>query len=112
MPSFPFSEEIAAGAVLRPLEHWHYERVPVGGIIKLMHYTTAAGVLGTFISGTDTLLQRTQISAGSPGAGQTPNEFAVPPIIDEVAAGDKLDLEYENTTGGPLTVDGIIHYQW
>ena len=27
-------------------------------------------------------------------------------------AGDKLDLEYENTTGGALTVDGIIHYQW
>lgn len=112
MPSFPFSQSVAAGATYRPLERWQYERVPVGGRVTLLHWTTAVGVVATFYSGSDTLLQRTQIPASSAGAGQTPSAFDVPTISDDVAAGDKLDLEYENTTGGALTVDGIVHYEY
>lgn len=111
MPSFPYSQSVAAGATFRPLERWQYERVPVGGRVTLLHRATAVGMVATFYAGSDTLLQRTQIPAGGT-AGQTPNAFQVPAIVDGVAAGDKLDLEYENTTGGAVTVDGIVHYEY
>lgn len=111
MPSFPFSQSVAAGATYNPLERWQYERVPIGGQVTLLHRATAVGVVATFYSGSDTLLQRTQIPAGGT-AGNTPTAFDVPTISDEVAANDKLDLEYENTTGGAITVDGIVHYQY
>jgi len=111
MPSFPFSSSIAAGATYRPLERWQYERVPMGGVIQLLHRATAVGLVATCYAGSDTVLQRTQIPAGGT-AGVTPSPFDVPPITEEVAAGDKVDLEYENTTGGAITVDGMVTYQY
>ena len=108
MPSFPFSEAVGAGAVYRPLANWHYERVPAGGVVKLLHATTAIGVVCTFNSGSDTLLQRSQISAASAGAGQTPSEFDVPAIVDEVAAGDKLDLEYLKYWASRLNISDLL----
>jgi hypothetical protein len=111
MPSFPFSETVAGGATFRPLEHWHYERVPVGGVVQLIHRATAVAMVCTFYTGSEGLLQRSPVPAGGT-AGVTPSAFDVAPITDEVAASDKLDLQYENTSGAPITVDGVVVYQW
>jgi hypothetical protein len=43
-------------------------------------------------------------------AGQIPSEFAVAPIVDQVAAGDLQSIRYRNPTGGAITVNGIWDY--
>ena len=32
------------------------------------------------------------------------------PVVDEVAAGDRLKILYENTTGGAVNVEGTCIY--
>jgi hypothetical protein len=32
------------------------------------------------------------------------------PVVDEVAAGDRLKILYENTTGGAVSVEGTCIY--
>jgi hypothetical protein len=109
MPSLVWTQSIAAGAVFRPLDGWQYEYVPAGGAITIYHRATAVGLRVTITSGSDTLQERSPVPAGGT-AGVTPGEFQVPPISDEVAAGDRIKINYENPTGGAVTVDGIIDY--
>lgn len=109
MPSLVWSQAIVAGASFNPVQGWQYEYLPVGGSIRILHRATAVGLRVTITSGSDTLQERSPVPAGGT-AGQTPPEFAVPPIDDEVAASDRVKISYENPTGGTITVDGIIDY--
>lgn len=109
MPTLAWSQSIAAGAVFLPLSGWQYEYVPLGGRIQILQRATAIGVRCTITSGSDTLQERSPVSAGGT-AGVTPSAQDVPVIGDLVAAGDRLKIMYENTTGGAVTVDGIIDY--
>lgn len=109
MPSFVWTQSIAAGASFRPLDGWQYEYVPRGGVIKIVHRATAVGLRVTITSGSDTLQERSPVSAGGT-AGVVPSELNVPPIVDEVAAGDRLKIAYENPTAGAVTIDGMIDY--
>lgn len=109
MPSFTWSQSIAAGATFAPLAGWQYEYVPMGGAIRILHRATASGLRTTITSGSDTLQERGPVSAGGT-AGVIPPELSVPPIDDEVAAGDRLKISYENPTGAAITVDGQITY--
>jgi hypothetical protein len=43
-------------------------------------------------------------------AGVTPTEQTSPPMVDDVMGGDRLKVNYENPTGGAITVDGIIEF--
>lgn len=109
MPSFVWSQSIAAGASFAPLSGWQYEYVPMGGAIRILHRATAVGLRTTITSGSDTLMERGPVPAGGI-AGATPPEFETPPVDDEVAAGDRLKIAYENPTAGAITVDGQITY--
>lgn len=109
MPSFTWSQSVAAGATFNPLDGWNYEFVPRPGIIKILHRATAVGMVSTVTSGSDQLLQEAPVPAGGT-AGQTPSEFNVAPITDGVSAGDRQAIRYRNPTGGAITVDGIIDY--
>lgn len=109
MPSFTWSQSLAAGATFNPLDGWNYEFVPHNGVIKVLHRATAVGVVATITSGSDQLLQEAPVPAGGT-AGQTPSEFNVAPIVDGVQAGDRQAIRYRNPTAGAITVDGIIDY--
>jgi len=109
MPALTWSESIAAGATYRPLDGWQYEYVPMGGTIEILHRATAVNLVSTITSGSDTLQERAPVPAGGT-AGNTPSAFDVPAIVDQVAAGDRLKIQYENPTAGAITVDGVINY--
>lgn len=109
MPSLIWSQAITAGSSFLPLQGWQYEYVPMGGSVRILHRATAVGMKVTITSGSDTLQESSPVPAGGT-AGQTPPEFAVPPVDDEVAASDRLKISYTNPTGGTITVDGIILY--
>lgn len=109
MPSLTWSQSIAAGATFRPLDGWQYEYVPMGGVIEILHRSVPLGLIATITSGSDTLQERSPVPAGGT-AGVIPSAFDVPPIVDEVAAGDRVKISYQNPTGGAIQVDGIISY--
>jgi hypothetical protein len=109
MPRLTWSQSVAAGATYRPLDGWQYEYVPMGGIVKYLTDATAAGVVATITSGSDTLQERAPVSAGGT-AGVLPSPLDVPEQTDEVAAGDRQKIQYENTTGGAITVNGSCEY--
>lgn len=109
MPSFVWTQSIAAGATFNPLDGWNYEFVPRPGVVKYIHRATAVGLVATITSGSDQLLQEAPVPAGGT-SGQTPSEFNVAPIIDAVQAGDRQAVRYRNPTGGAIVIDGIIDY--
>lgn len=109
MPKLSWTQSILAGALFRPLDGWQYEYVPMGGAISVLHDATAVGIVNTITSGSDTLQERSPVSAGGT-AGVMPSTFDVPVLIDEVAAGDRIKIQYENTSGGAVTVNGEIDY--
>ena len=109
MPKLTFTQSVAAGANYQPLAGWQYEYVPRGGIVKILLDATATGVVGTISSGSDTLQERSPVSAGGT-AGVIPNELNRAPLIDEVAAGDRIKISLDNTTGGAITVNGSCEY--
>lgn len=110
MPSKIWSQLIAAGGSFSPLIGWDYEFIKAPGVIRVFHRATAVGLVSTVKAGSDVLQDRDPVPAGGV-AGQTPTEFNVPPIMDEVMAEDRLKVEYNNPTGGGITVDGQIVYQ-
>jgi len=109
MPSFAWSQSIAAGATFNPLSNTNFQYVPRPGIVKYLHRATAVGLVATILSGSDELMQEGPVPAGGT-AGVTPSEFNVPPITDQVAAGDLQSVRYRNPTGGAITVDGMFDY--
>jgi len=109
MAILTWTQSVAAGATFEPLNGWQYEYAPFGGTIEILQDAGAVGVVNTITSGSDTLQERSPVSSGGT-TGQMPSVFARVPVLDEVAAGDRLKILYENTTGGAVVVNGTITY--
>jgi hypothetical protein len=109
MAFFSFSASVAAGATYRPLDGWAFQTVPAGGSIQVCANCTATGVVCTLVAGSDQLAQRAPLTAGGTAA-VLPTPFNAPVIVDNVAALDPINLEYTNTTGGAITVNGWVDY--
>lgn len=109
MPQRTWVQAILTGATFEPLNGWQYEYVPFGGVIKVNHDAAAVDVVVTITSGSDTLQERSPVPAGGT-AGVIPSDLDTPPIVDEVAAGDRLKILYENTSAGTISVQGMIDY--
>lgn len=110
MPKLSWSQAVVAGAIFRPLDGWQYEYVPFGGIISILHRATAIDVVATITTGSDTLQERSPVSAGGT-AGVIPSGFDVPALVDEVAGGDRVKIQYENVSAGTINVEGEIEYK-
>lgn len=110
MPRLTWSQSIGVGATFRPLDGWQYQYVPMGGAIEVLDRATAVGLVSNVSSGSDTLQERSPVPAGGT-AGSIPSAFDVPALIDEVAAGDLIKIQYENPTAGAIVVDGVIDYK-
>lgn len=107
MPQLTFSQSVAAGATYLPLAGWQYEYLPFNAYVEIGIGATAAGVVGTVSSGSDVLQEESPVTQPVV-AGTVPSPLNVPYLTDYAAAGDRLKISCRNTTGGALTVTGII----
>lgn len=108
MPQLRFSSSVAANQLgFNPITGWQYEYLPWPAQVILLLRTTAVGLVCTVYSGSETIEEAGPIQSGGT-AGVTPSELNTPATSFLAAAGDRLKLKIDNTTGGALTVDGII----
>lgn len=110
VPRLNFTSNVGAASTFLPLSGWQYEYVPAGGIVTFVFNAAATGVVITVTSGSDTLMERSPVSAGGT-ANVIPGQFQQDPLVDEVAAGDRIKLLFENTTGGAIQVAGYADYK-
>lgn len=109
VPKFSWNQSIAGGGTFEPLNGWQYEYAPFGGMITILHRADGVGVVATITTGSDTLQERSPVSAGGTD-GIMPSALDVPPLVDEVAGGDRLKVAYSNTSGVARIVTGEIDY--
>lgn len=109
MPKLSWNQLIAANATFEPLNGWQYEYAPATGGINILHDAAAVGVVCTITTGSDTLQERSPVSAGGT-AGVVPSYLDTPPLEELVTGGDRLKILYSNTTGGAVNVQGQIDY--
>ena len=107
MPSFTFSDSIAAGATLRPLDGWQYQYLPWPAEVTVLARATAVDMVNTYTSGSETIVEESPVQAGGT-IGVIPSPLNTPVQGWMAAAGDLLKLSYRNTSAGAINVDGII----
>lgn len=110
MPSFIFTSSVAAGATYRPLDGWQYEYLPWPAEVQVLSRASAVAVVAVFTSGSETIVEESPVQAGGT-AGVTPSALNTPTQGWYGAGGDRLKLAFRNTSGGAITVDGIIEIQ-
>jgi len=107
MPSFTFSTLMAANGTIRPLDGWQYEYLPWPAEVQVLARATAVGVVNVYTSGSETIVEESPVQAGGT-IGVIPSSLNTPIQGWHAAAGDRLKLNYRNTTAGTPTIDGII----
>ena len=107
MPSFIFSQSIAAGASFNPLVGWQYQYLPWPAEVSVLARATGTAMVNVYTSGSETIVEESPTSSGGTG-GVTPSTLNTPVQGWHAAAGDLLKLNYRNTSGAALIVDGII----
>jgi len=107
MPAFRFTSSVAAGATYFPLDNWQYQYAPYKALIEIFDNATAVGMVLVVTTGSDTVMEECPVSAGGT-AGVLPARLNSEPITDKVDPGDLIKLKYRNTTGGAVTVNGLI----
>lgn len=108
MPRFPFSQALTASQTgFNPLTSWDFERVPWQAACQLLINCTDANARLTLRTGSQTIQQRSPISAGGT-AGVLPSELNYDPLRWVASAGDKITIEIDEVAGGTPTVNGVI----
>jgi hypothetical protein len=112
MPNLTWSQDVAAGATFEPLTGWQYEYSPWGGHIEIVHECEGVGVVCTISSGSDTLQERSPVSVERVAKeGALPSALEQLPVSDDIAAGDRIKIFYENTNAAARYVQGTIVLQ-
>ena len=107
MPSFTFTQSVAAGATFEPLTGWQYQYLPWPAEVNVLARADAVAMVQTYTSGSETIVEESPTQAGGT-SGVTPSALNTPVQGWMAAAGDLLKLRYRNTSGGAIVVDGII----
>lgn len=107
MPSFTFTESVAAGATFRPLTGWQYQYLPWPAEVTVLARAVAVDVVAVYTSGSETIVEESPVQSGGT-AGVIPSPLNTPVQGWLAAAGDLLKLSYRNTSGAAVNVDGII----
>jgi len=110
MPSFIWSQAILTGATFEPLTGWQYVYLPWPAEVQVLSRASAIAMVQVFTSGSETIVEESPVQAGGT-AGVTPSSLNTPVQGWHAAAGDLLKIRYRNTSGGTITVDGIIEVQ-
>lgn len=109
MPSFTWTQSIAAGATFDPLDSagWMYRYVPYNAIVEVIDNATAVLMVVSRTFGSDTIQQESPVSGGGV-SGVIPSRLNVEPVTEKCNASDLLRIVYRNTSGGAIIVNGII----
>jgi len=107
MPRKTFVQSIAAAGVFDPFTDWQYRYAPYKCSVRIMAWTSAVGVTQNVKSGSEEIQVASPIDIGG-AAGNLPSAFDVDPLDFTAPAGDLMSCVFTNTTGGALTVDGVI----
>lgn len=107
MPSFTYTQSIAAGDTYLPLEKWMYKYVPYACVVEIIDNAGAVGIVKTVTFGSDTIQAESPVQAGGT-TGVMPARLAAEPITEKAAPSDLLAITYRNTTGAPVVVNGTI----
>lgn len=107
MPSFIFSQIMVANGTITPLTGWQYEYLPWPAEVTVMSRATTVGVVQTFTSGSETIVEESPTQGGGT-IGVTPSPLNTPVQGWHAAAGDRLKLTFREVLAGTPTVDGII----
>ena len=107
MPSFTFTFPVLAGTTFRPLDGWQYQYLPWPAEVTVLARATAVLMVNTYTSGSETIVEESPVQSGGT-AGVIPSALNTPVQGWHAAAGDLLKLSYRNTSGGTITLDGII----
>jgi hypothetical protein len=109
MPMLTWSRAIVTLATDTPIQTlaWQYQYLPWPASCKVGQKTTAVGVTQAIYSGSQTIMETSAIQLVAT-VGVTPSELNTPFTYWVGAAGDFLKVLNTNTTGGTLTVDGLI----
>jgi hypothetical protein len=72
MPSFIFSQIMVANGTITPLTGWQYEYLPWPAEVTVMSRATTVGVVQTFTSGSETIVEESPTQGGGT-IGVTPS---------------------------------------
>ena len=106
MPQFQLVTVMTANGQATPLTGWQYEYLPFAAYVEVGMNATTAGVVATFTSGSDTLMEQSPLQ-GSATAGVIPSPLNVPYLTDEAAPGDRLKTLLRETLAGTPSVNQI-----
>jgi hypothetical protein len=106
MPQFQTVTVMTANGTATPLTGWQYEYLPWPAYVEIGLNATTAGVVATVTSGSDTLMESSNLQTGAT-AGVIPSPLNVPYLTDQAAAGDRMKVLLRETLGGTPTVNGI-----
>lgn len=107
MPSLTFSLVVPANGVSRPLDGWQYEYLPWPAEVQVLARAVAVGIVNIYTSGSETIVEESPVQAGGT-IGVIPSSLNTPIQGWNAAGGDRLKLNYRNTTGAGVQMDGII----
>ena len=108
MPLFTFVTAILAGATSFPLANWQFRYPPVDSLLEVMLGTSAVGVVMNLTTGPESIVQAESPVGIGFAAGTLPARINNEPIVDMVPKGQEIVLSLRNTTGGTLTVNGVV----
>lgn len=108
MPRKTFSQSVAAGATFDAFSDSQYRYLPWPARVRVLAWTTAAGVLSQVLSGSESIQPESPVDIGASAAAHLPTVFEVDPLDFAAPAGDLIQLLFRNTTAGALSVMGVI----
>lgn len=119
MPMMTIDVDIPAGGVVDPLEAWDYRYAPFRGTLRAWLQENCShaalgtpNLLATVKSGSDTLMQESvlgQIDNTDITSSYLPTNERCIPVVDEVAAGDKISISVRNVdAANPRTLVGVV----
>lgn len=107
MPRLVVNQSIAAGATVDLFANSQYRYLPWHARVRIMLWSTATGVNLNVMSGSENIQPDGVLDNGA-AAGNIPTVFDVDPLDFVAPAGDLLQVNARNTTGGALVVTGLI----
>lgn len=107
MPTFRYTDILAANGTGDPLRDWQYRYLPYPALVEHLSDATTANVVKTITSGSETIVEESPIQAAGV-AGVTPSPLNTSPDSWMGAAGDLLKIRNRETGGAAATINGVI----
>lgn len=107
MPTFRYTDSLAANGVGDPLRDWQYRYLPYAAIVEHLSDCTTNDVVKTVTSGSETIVEESPVQAGGVD-GVTPSPLNTTPDSWIGAGGDLIKIRNRETAGAAAIVNGVI----